>query len=65
MGRGLGERAIRVQTKEAKVTVYFVTIPSDFAKDLKLRKGDILHARIVEVEVEPGKRVRGVFFYKP
>jgi len=61
----VSEKAIKLQAKEARTQVFFITVPSDFVKDLNLKKGDILHARILEVEIEPGKKVKGIFYYKP
>ena len=64
------EIPVRVVAKTTKrnqhtYVTYNIAFPKKYAEELKIEGGDILHARIVEVEVEPGKRVRGVFFYKP
>mgnify|MGYP000094190042 CR=1 FL=1 len=58
------EKVVKVQRKKAGVDVYYITLPKDFAKELSIRVGDYLHTRIIEVEVD-GRRVRGIFYYKP
>ncbi len=41
-----------------------VTIPKALAEELRINPGDPILAKLLEAEVD-GKRVKGVFFYKP
>ena len=69
----LVEVAVRLTEKKIKrgdtvYTAYTVAFPKKFVEKLGLKRGAILHARIVEVDItENGetKRVRGVLYYRP
>jgi len=58
--------ALRLGAKRTRgeYVQFFVTVPKAFVEQLKLEEGDILIARVLEVEVD-GVRRRGVFYYKP
>ena len=59
------EKAVRVVSKKSRDYVYYnITLPKEFAEELGIKSGDILHARIIEIEIDGAKR-RGVFYYKP
>ena len=67
------EVAVRLSEKkfergDRKYRAYTVAFPKKFVEKLGLKRGAILHARIVEVDItENGetKRVRGVLYYRP
>ena len=58
--------ALRLGAKRTRgeYVQFFVSVPKAFVVQLKLEEGDILIARIVEVEVD-GVRRKGIFYYKP
>ena len=73
----MSEEAVKVVSKASKrkkireegieevtYVTYNVALPKRFAEELGIKGGDILHVRIIEYEVD-GKRVKGVFYYKP
>ncbi len=63
------EEAVRVSIKKSRrddreYVSYSIALPKRFADELGIRGGDILHARIVEIEID-GKKVKGILYYKP
>jgi len=65
LGFNLSEVAVRVVAKKSKGYVtYNVALPKRFAEELGYKGGDILHVRVIEYEVN-GRRVKGIFYYKP
>lgn len=55
---------VKVQAKKARPSgvQYFVTIPSEFAKALELKKGERLVVRLLELEIEGAKRKVLVYY---
>lgn len=62
--------AVKVQCREAKgYEVYLITVPKEFVKKLGLKKGDILFAEIMEMNITSSRGIeesrKGIFYYKP
>ncbi len=65
MGDVLSEVAVKVVAKRSRDYVtYNVALPKRFAEELGYKGGDILHVRIIEATIN-GRKVKGIFYYKP
>ena len=59
-------RSVRLQERDIRgITNYSVTVPRKYVEELKWKPKEELKPVILEVEIEPGRKVKGVFFYKP
>ncbi len=64
----LSEVAVRVTIKRSirngkEYISYAVALPRKIAEELGFKGGDILHVRIVELEIN-GRKVKGALYYK-
>lgn len=59
-------RTVRLQVRDIRgIENYSVTVPRKFIEVLKWKPKEELKPLLIEVELKPGRKVKGVFFYKP
>ena len=68
----MSEYAVRVtkkvverKNKGKSYVAFSVAIPKKLAEELNIKGKEILHVKIIEIEIEPGKKTKALIYYKP
>jgi len=61
-------KRVKLQARKTKKTAvnptFFVVVPQVFVAALGWQKGDELEAIIIDYEIEPKKKVKGILFFR-
>jgi len=60
----LQERVTKGTYEKPLAKTYYVAVPSGFVEALGWKKGDTLIPKVIDYEVMPGKKVKGIFYFK-